>query len=63
MKSPNGVNEPVLEYRKDSKERVALQKALNELSAKETKVPLRIGGEKIFGKMDKRQPMVQTFFL
>ncbi len=59
MKSTNGINEPILEYRKDSKERVALHKALNEMSAKETKIPLRIGGEKVFGKMDKRQPMVR----
>uniref|UniRef100_A0A914VMQ6 Multifunctional fusion protein n=1 Tax=Plectus sambesii TaxID=2011161 RepID=A0A914VMQ6_9BILA len=55
MKKPT--NEPILEYKKGSKERTALEEAIKKYSSKETVVPLRIGKEKINGKLDKRQPM------
>jgi 1-pyrroline-5-carboxylate dehydrogenase len=55
MKKPT--NEPILEYKKGSKEREALEKALEEFANKTTDVPLRIGTEKIT-RNDKKQVMV-----
>lgn len=56
MKKPT--NEPILEYKKGSKEREALEKALEEFANKTTDVPLRIGTEKITRNLDKKQVMV-----
>uniref|UniRef100_A0A914CFX0 Multifunctional fusion protein n=1 Tax=Acrobeloides nanus TaxID=290746 RepID=A0A914CFX0_9BILA len=55
MKKPT--NEPILEYKKGSKEREALEKALEEFANKTTDVPLRIGTEKITRNLDKKQVM------
>lgn len=55
MKKP--VNEPILEYKKGSKEREALEKALNEFGKKVTDVPLVIGGMKVKRPLDKSQVM------
>ncbi|EYB91784.1 hypothetical protein Y032_0202g1788 [Ancylostoma ceylanicum] len=50
-------NEPVLEYRKGSKERVDLEKELDALSKNPTVVPVRIGTKNITGKLDRKQVM------
>lgn len=55
MKKP--VNEPILEYRKGSKEREALEKKLEEYASKVAEVPLRIGTEKIAHNLEKNQVM------
>lgn len=58
MKKPT--NEPILEYKKGSKEREALERALEEWSKKTTDVPLRIGTEKITHSLEKNQVMVSS---
>lgn len=54
MKNPT--NEPILEYKKGSKERVALEKALAEYGKAPVEVPLVIGKEKI-KRNDQQQVM------
>jgi 1-pyrroline-5-carboxylate dehydrogenase len=57
MKNP--VNEPILEYKKGSKERSALQEELEKLYQNSSEVPLIVGKKKIFRKESSRpQPMV-----
>uniref|UniRef100_A0A0N5C9F5 Multifunctional fusion protein n=1 Tax=Strongyloides papillosus TaxID=174720 RepID=A0A0N5C9F5_STREA len=55
MKKP--LNEPVLTYKKCSKERIELEKALKELSGTVTDVPLLIGSKELKGKLDQTQIM------
>ncbi|VDK42186.1 unnamed protein product [Anisakis simplex] len=55
MKKPQ--NEPILTYKRGSDERLALDKALEQLSTKITDVPLRIGREKITNNFEKKQVM------
>ncbi|KIH43745.1 hypothetical protein ANCDUO_26243, partial [Ancylostoma duodenale] len=50
-------NEPILEYKKGSKERVDLEKELDALSKNSTIVPVRIGTKSITGKLDRKQVM------
>ncbi|CAB3404531.1 unnamed protein product [Caenorhabditis bovis] len=50
-------NEPILEYRKGSKERADLEKALEHYSKNVTDVPLRIGTKKIKNNLEKKQVM------
>lgn len=45
---PAPVNEPVLNYAPGSPEKKALKLALSELKAKQTDVPMYIGGQKVF---------------
>lgn len=56
MKKPH--NEPILEYRKGSKEREALDKALSDYSKGPVDVPLRIGKKKITHGLEKTQLIV-----
>jgi hypothetical protein len=60
MKNP--VNEPVLEYRKNSKERLALSDELEKLYKNATEVPLVIGEEKIFRK-EKALAQLMVYFI
>ncbi|KAK6020452.1 hypothetical protein OSTOST_13894, partial [Ostertagia ostertagi] len=46
----NVTNEPVLEYKKGSAERLALEKELEKMSKTPTDVPIRIGDRKIFNE-------------
>uniref|UniRef100_A0A1I7YEN0 Multifunctional fusion protein n=1 Tax=Steinernema glaseri TaxID=37863 RepID=A0A1I7YEN0_9BILA len=55
LKKP--INEPILEYKKGSSERAALEKALSEYSKGPIDVPLRIGTEKIVNNLERRQVM------
>lgn len=56
MKNP--VNEPILEYKKGSKERSALQEELEKLYQNSSEVPLIVGKKKIFRRESSRpQPM------
>ncbi|TKR81767.1 hypothetical protein L596_015590 [Steinernema carpocapsae] len=55
MKKPT--NEPILEYKKGSAERVALEEMLAEYSKGPIDVPLRIGTEKITNSLERRQVM------
>ena len=55
MKKPT--NEPILEYKKGSSERQALEKALNEYASKTVDVPLCIGKERITRNLDRKQVM------
>ncbi|PAV86389.1 hypothetical protein WR25_15384 [Diploscapter pachys] len=48
-------NEPILEYRKGSKERIALEDELAKLSKTPIDVPLRIGSKKITNNLEKKQ--------
>jgi len=48
FKVPPAKNEPVLAYRSGSPERKALEAAIADFKSKETKVPMYIGGEKVF---------------
>lgn len=57
MKKPR--NEPILEYRKGSTEREALEKALADYSKGPVDVPLRIGNEKITHGLEKKQLIVR----
>lgn len=57
MKKPQ--NEPILEYKKGSKEREALEKTVEKYANKSVDVPLRIGKEKIKHNLDKKQVMVR----
>ncbi|CAJ0573166.1 unnamed protein product, partial [Mesorhabditis spiculigera] len=57
MRQPAGVNEPILEYKRGSKERTDLDAELKAMSAKPTDVPLCIGKKKVAGKLDRRQVM------
>lgn len=51
-------NEPMLEYRKGSRERAELERALKEMSATVADVPLVIGGEEVStGECDRVQTM------
>ncbi|ETN86151.1 1-pyrroline-5-carboxylate dehydrogenase [Necator americanus] len=50
-------NEPILEYRKGSSERVDLEKELNTLSKNPTIVPVRIGTKSIKNGLDRKQVM------
>lgn len=56
MKKPT--NEPILEYKKGSKERKALESALMELVEKPVNVPLVIGKKKITHDLQHRQLIV-----
>ena len=60
MKNPT--NEPVLEYRKGSRERVALEDELNNMYQNITNVPLVIGKEKIFRKEAARDQLMVYFY-
>lgn len=51
-------NEPVLEYRKGSKERIELEAALSKYYNKPTEVPIVIGDEEIFSENVQYQRMV-----
>ena len=55
MKKPT--NEPILDYKKGSPERQALEKALAEYSKKTVEVPLVIGKERITRKLEMDQVM------
>uniref|UniRef100_A0A0N5AWL2 Multifunctional fusion protein n=1 Tax=Syphacia muris TaxID=451379 RepID=A0A0N5AWL2_9BILA len=55
MKKPQ--NEPVLQYKKGSEERIALENALTELSGQTIDVPIVIGKEKIYNKQEGKQFM------
>uniref|UniRef100_A0AC34FYX9 Uncharacterized protein n=1 Tax=Panagrolaimus sp. ES5 TaxID=591445 RepID=A0AC34FYX9_9BILA len=55
MKKPT--NEPILDYKKGSTERKALEKALEEYASKTVEVPLCIGKERITRKLDREQVM------
>ncbi|SVE07163.1 uncharacterized protein METZ01_LOCUS460017, partial [marine metagenome] len=44
---PKPLNEPILNYRPGSPERISLQARLKELSAKEIEIPLIIGGAEV----------------
>lgn len=48
LKSPQPINEPVLDYGKNSKERKALKEELENLRSKTIKIPLIIGGQEIY---------------
>lgn len=56
MKKPT--NEPVLEYKKGSKERQDLEKALEKYASKVENVPLIIGKERITRNLEQKQVMV-----
>lgn len=56
MKNPT--NEPVLEYKRGSKERVELEKVLDEMAKNPVDVPLVIGNEKITRGLERKQLMV-----
>jgi hypothetical protein len=56
----NVTNEPILDYRKGSVERIALEQALDELSKKPVPVPVVIGSQKFYGESLK-QAMVSLF--
>lgn len=60
MKNP--VNEPVLQYKKGSVERKALEKALDDLSKNPIDVPLVIGNEKITHNLEHKQINVCFYF-
>lgn len=60
MKNPT--NEPVLEYKKGSAERKALEGTLKELAKHPVDVPLVIGSEKITRGLERKQLMVCIFF-
>lgn len=53
MKNP--INEPVLDYREGSNERIALYKELDNYTRNDTTVPLVIGGKKIFYEKTKQK--------
>lgn len=53
MKEPT--NEPILQYKKGSLERNALEKELNELYNNPVDVPLVIGKEKITRNLENKQ--------
>uniref|UniRef100_A0A914YX92 Multifunctional fusion protein n=1 Tax=Panagrolaimus superbus TaxID=310955 RepID=A0A914YX92_9BILA len=55
MKKPT--NEPILDYKKGSTERKALEKALEEYASKTIDVPLVIGKERITRKLEHEQVM------
>uniref|UniRef100_A0AC35F1P3 Delta-1-pyrroline-5-carboxylate dehydrogenase, mitochondrial n=1 Tax=Panagrolaimus sp. PS1159 TaxID=55785 RepID=A0AC35F1P3_9BILA len=55
MKKPT--NEPILDYKKGSTERKALEKALEEYASKVIEVPLCIGKERITRKLEHEQTM------
>lgn len=55
-------NEPILEYKKGSKERIDLEKELKEMTKKAHQVPLRIGDKKIFNGQEQKQVMVRIFY-
>lgn len=55
MKKP--VNEPIMDYKKGSKEREALEQALDEYANKVVDVPLIIGDKRITRNLDKKQVM------
>src|SRR5690625_7754053 len=48
FEAPLPVNEPVLEYRPGSAERIELMNAIRQMKAKEWEIPMVIGGEEIF---------------
>ncbi|CAI4221499.1 unnamed protein product [Auanema sp. JU1783] len=50
-------NEPILEYKKGSTERLALEKELTAMSKTTVDVPLRIGDKKIFNNLERNQVM------
>ncbi|CAD6193990.1 unnamed protein product [Caenorhabditis auriculariae] len=51
------VNEPILEYKKGSRERKALEQELSHYSKNVTEVPLRIGNKKITNNLERKQVM------
>ncbi|KAK6055541.1 hypothetical protein COOONC_06955 [Cooperia oncophora] len=59
----NVTNEPVLEYKKGSAERIALEKELEAMSKTTTDVPIRIGNRKIFNENIHYQVMVGQVIL
>ncbi len=56
MKKPT--NEPILEYRQGSKERIALEEALKKYSQMTTEVPVVIGGQELKGEKEVYQTWV-----
>jgi len=52
---PRAINEPVLDYRPGSPERVELKKALDEVYSKIIEIPMFIGGKEV--KSDKKVPV------
>lgn len=55
MKNPT--NEPILEYRKGTVERIALEQALSDLSKNPVDIPIVIGTQKLTNDLDRTQRM------
>lgn len=51
----NPVNEPILDYKRGSVERKALEEALSDISKNPVDVPLVIGNEKITHNLEHKQ--------
>ena len=61
MKKPT--NEPILEYKKGSPERKALDEALEKLAKNPVDVPLVIGSERIMRNLERKQLMVNLLIM
>lgn len=51
---PSPVNEPVLNYKKGSPERISLEKAIQKAKSEEVVLPMIIGGEKVYTEVRER---------